>query len=68
MDMSPHRFDFSHSLALELTPQSGPKIAPILMVGINRLHSQSIGAAQLSAKLLGANPNRSIYEAQLRVA
>jgi len=37
MDMWPHRFDFSHSLALELTPQSGPKIVAILKVGINPL-------------------------------
>jgi len=39
--------------ALELTPQSGPKLVAILIAGIDRLHSRSISAAQLSAKPLG---------------
>jgi hypothetical protein len=30
MSIWPHRFDFSHSLRVQLTPLRGPKIVPIL--------------------------------------
>jgi hypothetical protein len=39
MGKSHLRFDFSHSLALDLTPHCGPTIVTILKAGVARLRS-----------------------------